>query len=346
MVGTNTSAWVTFPKVELHRHLEGALRLSTLVEIAQSHKLDLPTQDPEGIRALVQVTDGEQTSEAFLAKFADLRRFFVSPEIITRLAYEAVADAAQDNVRYLELRFNPAALASARGLAFEEAIDCVVAGVRRAEADLAIHVGLIISINRAEPDTAEKILRVALTKLHLGIAGVDLTGDEVHAPADPYAALFAEARRGGLAITVHAGEWAGAENVRFAIEELGATRIGHGIRIIDDPEVIALARDCGTLFEVCITSNVQTGAVPSLRDHPAEQLYRVHKLNITLNTDDPSVSDILLSGEFDLAHRILGFSEENLRAMTLTAARHAFLAPEERERLVEQLTQEFGFREA
>ncbi len=339
---TEIDIWSAFPKVDLHRHLEGSTRIATLIEIARKHRLDLPIDDLADLYKLVQVTDEDRTAEAFLSKFADLRRFFISPEIIERIAYEAVADAALDNVRYLELRFNPVALAATGALTFETAIDSVISGVHRAEGDYNIIVRLLISFNRAEPAVAQEILKVALNKTDMGLTGVDLSGDEINAPAEPFIEIFTEARRAGLAITVHAAEWAGAGNVRFAIEKLGAVRIGHGIRVIEDLAVVALAREKGVLFEVCITSNVQTSAASGLSVHPAFALYSTHGLNVSLHTDDPSISSIVLSGEFELAQLQLGFTLVDIREMTLLAARHAFLEPDKREELVARLTKEIA----
>ncbi len=333
--------WTSVPKVDLHRHLEGALRVETLADIAQTHALDLPGRDVDSIRALVQADLRGRTSDDFLAIFTDLRRFFLSEDIVERIAYEAACDAAADNIRYLELRFNPAALAAAGKLEFASTIDRVIRGVDRAEDDADITVRLLVSFNRAEPDLAEEILAEAIARRGRGIVGIDLAGDEVHVSAAPFVPLFAEAHRAHLGLTAHAGEWAGPESVRFAIEQLGAERIGHGIRIIDDPDVIELAKARALPFEVCITSNVQTGAASSLADHPAPALLRTHQLPLTLNTDDPSVSDITLSGELAVAHQKLGFSPAEVREMTLTAARHAFLEPALRGDLIARLVREF-----
>ncbi len=333
--------WIRFPKIDLHRHLEGSLRMSSLEEIAASPEYEAPAEEIHRLRSLLELTDSKRNPEAFLAKFPIIRRFFVSPEVIERLAYEAVADAAGDGLVYLELRFNPTALAEARGLTLEHAADCVIAGVRRAEAEFDIQVRLIVTVNRAEAMTAGKLLQVAAKKMNQGVVGIDLAGDEVHIPADPYVELFAEANRMGLGTTAHAGEWAGAENVRFALEHLKADRIGHGIRVVDDGEVMALARERGCLFEVCVTSNLQTGAAEGMRLHPLTAMRRDHGLKVTLNTDDPGLSKIRLSGEMALVHAEFGFDPKEIKSMTLDAAGGAFLDPAGRISLRQALEEDF-----
>jgi adenosine deaminase len=337
----------SLPKIDLHRHLEGALRLSTLQEIARQHDLGLPADDLDALRRLVQITDDAPTHRNFLAKFDVLRRFYQSPELIHRLAYEVVEDAARDGLRYLELRFTPLALARARGYALAEVCDWVIEAVEAAgRAYPALRVGLIVSLNRHEPlAAAEQATDAAAARLHRGVAAIDLAGDEAGYPAEPFEALFRAARSAGLALTAHAGEWTGALSVRHAIERLGASRIGHGVRVVEDPDVVALARERGIVFEVCPTSNVQSGVVASLAQHPLPAMLALG-LQTSLNTDDPAVSGITLTGEYVRAVTALGLSLPDLQRLVLTAAAGAFLPPAQRAELVRQFRQELGLAES
>jgi len=321
------------PKIELHRHLEGSLRLSTLCEIARDFKLDLPTA-PDALRPLVQVmpTD-EPTSKNFLSKFLVLRHFYQTPEVIHRLTYEVIEDAAEDNIHYLELRFTPMALSKTKGFALHEVVHWVLLAV-----DIARHVfpqmqiELIASINRHESvEIAEKVTQIAVDHKE-DIVGLDLAGDEANFPAEPFASLFHDAHAAGLGITAHAGEWTGVQTVRHAIERLGAQRIGHGVRVMEDPAVAALARERGTVFEVCVTSNVQSGVVSRLADHPLRRMFDAG-LKATINTDDPAISDITLSDEYAIASESLGFTTEQVKATVRTAAQAAFLPPSEKQKL-------------
>lgn len=322
------------PKAELHRHLEGSLRLQTLYEIARSEQLTLPAPTVEKFRALVQVRTHEPfTAENFLAKFRVLRLFYRSPEIIHRLTSEVIADAAADNVRYLELRFTPVALSRARQFPLNEVMDWVITSASKTAAEKQIALRFIVSVNRHEPPSlAEEVARLAVAFRSRGVVGMDLAGDESRYPAKPFAPIFREAKAAGLHITVHAGEWGPASNVVEAIEELQADRIGHGIRVLESPNAVALARERGVVFEVCPTSNYQSGVVPSLETHPLPKMLEAG-LRVTLNTDDPSVSGIDLSHEFALAHETLRLSHEALWQCTATALESAFLSQPRREAL-------------
>lgn len=331
----------SLPKVELHRHLEGSLRLVTLLEVARAHGIDLLGTDR--LRPLVQVhADDPFTSQNFLSKFETLRKFYRSPEVIARITQEAVADAAQDNIRYLELRFTPVALSKVENFPLGEVIDWVIEGVRLAQENYGVMTRLIASVNRHEsPELAASVAALAAERQHLGIVGLDLAGDEASFPAAPFAPIFAEARQAGLHITVHAGEWGGVGNVAQAIVQLGAERIGHGVRVLEDPAVVALARERGTVFEVCMTSNYQTGVVPPLSRHPLLDMLEAG-LNVTINTDDPSISQITLSDEYFLACEKFNLTLAGLRGRVLAAAQAAFLPEAERMSLIASLERELS----
>jgi adenosine deaminase len=330
----------SLPKVELHRHLEGSLRLTTLREVGQAYNLDIP--DADHFRQLVQVDQADpHTSQNFLSKFEVLRNFYRSPEIIKRISEEAVADAAADNVRYLELRFTPAALGNVANFPLGEVMDWVIEGVNKAQSEHKISTRLIASINLHESvEIAAKVAELAIDRLDSELVGLDLAGDEANYPAAPFEPVFKEARQGGLNITIHAGEWGPAENVAQAITLLGAERIGHGVRVMEDPEVVAMAREKGTTFEVCVTSNYQSGVVASLDKHPVQNMIQAG-LNTTINTDDPGISQISLSDEYALVCEELGFTITTLQDRVLAAAQAAFLPDKERKKLAASLDREF-----
>jgi adenosine deaminase len=328
------------PKIDLHRHLEGSLRLRTIMEVGRAHGLDLLGTDR--LRPLVQIEEDEPlTFQNFLSKFETLRRFYLSAEVIQRITREAICDAAADNVRYLELRFTPAALVKTGNFSLAEAMDWVIQAAREAEAEYGICTRLIASLNRHESaELGAQVVRLAIERREQGIVGVDLAGNEVNFPAWPFVEIFQEASRNGLHVTVHAGEWGGAGNVASAITQLGAERIGHGVRVMEDPAVVSLARERGATFEVCITSNYQSGVVPALSIHPLKRMLAAG-LDVTINSDDPSISQITLSHEYRTACEQLGLSLEAIRERALSAARAAFLPPEERQELVAALAAEF-----
>jgi len=327
------------PKVDLHRHLEGAIRISTLMELARALEITLPLQP--SLHSLVQMQPEEdQNFSNFLAKFSTLRLFYRTPEIIRRITYEAVADAASDHVLHLELIFTPVALSRARGFALAEVMDWVAESALQAGQDYGISTRLIASVNRHESvELAEETANLAVERISKGIVGLNLAGNEAEFSALPFATVFRQAKKAGLAISIHAGEWGGAGNVREALEELHADRIGHGIRILEDPRVVALARQKGTTFEVCITSNFQTGSIPNLKQHPILKMLDAG-LIVTINTDDPSISQISLSDEYRLALETLGLNRQTLNGCIRAAAGASFLPADEKARLLEKINLE------
>ncbi len=329
--------YLSLPKVDLHRHLEGSLRLATMLEIARDHGITVPAS-VVSLSGLVQVQERDPlTFTNFLEKFKTLRMFYRSPEVISRVTREAIEDAARDNVRYLELRFTPAALSRVEGFPLHDVMDWVLASANEAAAAHTIQVRLVASVNRHEStDLAEQVAWLAAGMQARGLVGLDLAGNEAEFKTAPFYGIFKEARQSGLRLTVHAGEWGPAANVREAIENLQAERIGHGVRVMENEHVVALARERGTAFEVCVTSNYHSGAVPSLSDHPLPRMLAAG-LNVTLNTDDPSVSRITLSQEFRLACEELKVPLDGLKASLLASARAAFLPKGERDKMVASL---------
>ncbi len=332
------------PKVELHRHLEGSLRLVTLVEIAREHGISVPDNVLK-MSERVQVQDGDHfTHTNFLEKFKTLRLFYRSPEVIQRLTREAVEDAARDNVRYLELRFTPVALSRAEGFPLPEVMNWVITSARETAVEQNIKVALIASVNRHEsPELAEQVARQAAGLQERGLVGLDLAGNEADFECEPFYGIFREARQSGLRLTIHAGEWGPASNVREAILEFNADRIGHGVRILEDESVVALARERGSAFEVCLTSNYQSGVIPSLADHPFPRMLEAG-LNATLNTDDPSVSRITLGREYQVAVDELRVPLLTVKQRTLASMQAAFLLDGERDDLVNSLKIELALQ--
>jgi len=328
------------PKVELHRHLEGSLRLATMLDIVRAHGITVPINITR-LSHLVQVQNGEPfTYQNFLAKFTTLRMFYRSPEVIHRVTREAVEDAAKDNVRYLELRFTPVALSRAERFPLDEVIDWVCESAQQAAKEFKIMVRLLASVNRHESaELAEQVAWLAANRIGKGLVGLDLAGNEAEFSNQPFIGIFREAQQAGLRITVHAGEWAGATSVRSALEVLNAERIGHGVRILEDEAVVTLARERGATFEVCVTSNYQSGVIPSLEAHPLLEMIE-SGLNVTLATDDPSISQITLGNEYRQVCEDLGMTLQVLKERILASARAAFLPETEKVKLVANLKKE------
>lgn len=323
------------PKIELHRHFEGSVRLNTLVDIAREFHIEMPEYDEETIQPFVQMMPQEPRNwQHFLAKFKTLRQFYRSDEVIARISREIVEDAAKDNIAYMELRFTPMALSSVTHSSNDDIIKLVSTTAMQAAEDCGIQVGLIVSTNRHEgPEVAEKVLQSAVDCKVRGVVGVDLAGNEAKYPAHPFRTMFRDAKKEGLGITIHAGEWDGANSVWDAIGNIGADRIGHGIRVLEDPAIMSVLVEREIVLEVCPSSNYLSGVVDELESHPLPQLMR-QRVQTTINTDDPLVCNIELSDEFALAAQHMNLTMDELKTNILCAARSAFLPPAQRDKLV------------
>jgi len=339
-VTASLNTYRALPKVELHRHLEGSLRLDTMLDIAKQHGIVLPA-DVLRLSTLVQIQEEDKfTFQNFLSKFNTLRLFYRSPDAIHRITREAIEDAAIDNVKYMELRFTPVALSRAERFPLHDVINWVIDSSKEAASKYNIDVRLIASVNRHESaEIAEQVAWLAADHMDDGVVALDLAGNEAEFPSQPFYGIFKEAKQAGLQVTIHAGEWGPAKHIKEAIEELGANRIGHGVRVLEDENVAALLRERNTACEVCITSNYQSGVVETLDAHPLSRMLE-NGINVTINTDDPSISRITLSHEYYTACVDLGMQQETMRERIIAAAQAGFLPANEKEKLVSQLRNE------
>jgi adenosine deaminase len=323
-----------YPLVELHRHLDGNVRIETVLDLARRHGIALPAWDVEGLRPHVQITEREPSLVHFIAKFALLRKVMVDYDAVRRIVRENLEDAAREGIDAIELRFSPYFMAEEHGLDTCGVVEAACDALEEARGRIPVRAKLIGIISRHYgPDVGRIELEAAIRFRDRGIVALDLAGDEANFPGELFVRHFQEAREAGLHTIAHAGEAAGAGSVRQAVLELGAERIGHGIRALEDPAVVDLLVERRIPLEVCPTSNVHTSTVPDLRSHPLPALIE-RGVAVTLNTDDPSISGIDLAHEYRVAAEELGLSEDDLRRMQETALEAAFLSPEERAELL------------
>ncbi|HET7601375.1 MAG TPA: adenosine deaminase [Gemmatimonadales bacterium] len=322
------------PKAELHVHLDGSLRPATMLSLARGAGLELPANDPESLRAHMRVDDARNLEE-YLTRFDLTIALLQTPEAIERVAYEMCEDAARDGVWYLEVRYCPM-LSCRQGLTLDDVITAEWKGLQRGERDFGITARIVCcSLRHYDPAVSLDIARHAVSARHLGVVGFDLAGGEAGRPPGRHAAAFDTAAAGGLGITVHAGEAAGAESIAEAIFRCHANRIGHGTRLWEDPVLQDYVRDRRICVEANITSNIQTRAVPDAASHPVRRYVR-EGLNVTLGTDNWLMSDVSLSGEYQLAHTALGFTREEITRMLLNGFESAFLPWPERRQLIDR----------
>ncbi len=316
------------PKAELHVHLDGSLRAETMLALAGDAGVPLPAHDADSLRRWMLVDDARNLEE-YLARFEYTIALLQTPDAIERVAYEMVADAAQDGVRLLEVRYCPQ-LSTRGDLTMDEAVAAEWRGLQRGEAEFGVVSRIInCSLRHYSPELSLEIAEHSVRMRDSGVVGFDLAGGEAGRPPDEHREAFELADRAGLGITVHAGEAAGWESIFEAIHTCRAVRIGHGTRLFESPALLEFVRDRRICVEINITSNLQTHAVATAAAHPVRQYFDAG-IPVTLCTDSWLMSGVRLTDEYLLAQQALAFTLPELEAMTLTAFEHAFLPWPER----------------
>lgn len=321
------------PKVELHRHLELSLRKSTIMEIAKDHGFDLSKAGAYEHHFVIQ--EPMQDLGSVLHKFLDTQKLLSSAEILERIAYEACEDAHNEGIKLLELRYAPTFVQLDHDLSFDEIHQAFVKGCSRAEKDFNMAVGLICILQRIlGVEVANTVTDFAIANKDTFV-GLDLADNEVGFEAKPYASCFQKAKKAGLKITVHAGEALepnSEQNIMVSVQDLGATRIGHGIQVIRNEKILKYVVDNGIVLEVCPKSNWLTSAVPSLQDHPINSL-REKGVKVTVNSDDPGIFESSLLVEYRLLEENLGWTKADFEAVNETAAQASFIPLEKKQKV-------------
>jgi adenosine deaminase len=323
----------TFPLIDLHRHLEGSVRLQTVLDLSREHNLALPAWDAESLRPHLQITVPQPGVMAFIQKMKWMVGVMIDYDACYRIAYENVVDARLEGLDYLELRFSPWFMAEPHGLDPEGIVDAVAGGVQEGSRETGLRVNLIGILSRTYgPEAASQELEALLHHKDRLVA-LDLAGDEANYPGELFVGHMRKAREAGWHVTVHAGEAAGPESIWQAIRELGADRIGHAVRALDDPALMDELADQRTGIEANLTSNVQTSTVPDYASHPLRRFLE-HGLLGTINTDDPVVSGIDLAYEYQVAAPAAGLSPDQIRQAQHNALAVAFLPEGEKRALL------------
>jgi adenosine deaminase len=324
------------PKAELHCHLDGSLRPATLLDLAREYRIPMPKQTAEELAEVMKADDAKNL-EDYLRLFDVTVSVMQTADALERIAYELAEDAAEDGIRYIEVR-NAPILNVVQGLTLVEAVEAPLRGLRRAENDFGITGRFIIVALRQFPaEHSLEMAKLAVEFKNDGVVAFDLAGGEKGNPASLHAEAFRYAREHNLAVTVHAGEGDGAESIRQAVHVCGANRIGHGTRLIEDPDLTQYVNDRRIALEVCLTSNVQTRVADSYATHPFRE-YFDRGLNVTLNTDNRLMSATTLTDEYVYAAEHLGFTMDELAGIALNGFESAFLPWEERLMLIEEVS--------
>jgi adenosine deaminase len=334
------------PKVLLHDHLDGGVRASTIVELARDQHYDrLPAADPGALADWFHRGARRGSLPLYLEGFVHTVAVMQTAEALERIAYEMLEDMRRDGVVYVETRFAPV-LHTARGLHGDQVLHAVLRGLERGRRDFGVEYGVIVCALRNMRVSLE-MAELAVDFRERGVVGFDLAGEEGGFPPKKHLDAFHYIQRENFNITIHAGEAFGKESIWQAIQWCGAHRIGHATRLVEDigidrhdPLKIVkmgyLAQyvlDKRIPLEICLTSNVDTGAVPSVELHPF-RLYQRYNFRVTLNTDDRLMSDTTLTKEFAAAQRAFGLTLDDFEKLTINAMKSAFKPYNERLRLI------------
>jgi adenosine deaminase len=332
------------PKVELHDHLDGGLRPSTVVELAAAAGLELPTRDPEELGAWFRRGADRKNLALYLEGFAYTVGVMQTTSAIERVAREAIEDLAADKVVYAEIRFAPVLLTQG-GLDLESIVEAAIRGFEAGEAATGTCWGLILcAMRNMDPKYSIETAELAVAYRDRGVVAFDIAGDEHGHPPKRHLEAFQHIRSKNFNITVHAGEAFGPESIWQALQVCGAHRIGHGTRLVEDMtlsgtriaklgSLASYVRDRRVPLECCLSSNVQTGAAASFDEHPFGTFYR-NNFRAALCTDNRLMSGTTLSKEMELAVRHFGLTLRDLEKLTINAMKSAFSPYDERVRLI------------
>ena len=318
--------------IELHIHLEGSVRPQTLLELAREQGAYIPTYDVEALERYLRVPNCCTDLSEYLKRFDLAFTVLQEKKAIRRAVYELVRDLDAQGVLYAEIRMTPQ-YHTLRGLSQAQVVEAAIAGIRRGVEDSQrIRANLVLCTVRGadEKDNFATIVE-AIQYLRRGVAGMDLVGDEERFPTDMYVEQFKVLNQEGIPFCVHAGEKAGPDSIRLAINN-GALRIGHGIHAIDSPDLVELIKERRIALEICPTSNIQTGVVADIKNHPIRQYYDAG-VRVAICTDDMVVCDTTLCKEYGLLHNTFGWTDEDFKKMNEYAIDAAFLPSMEKERL-------------
>jgi adenosine deaminase len=325
------------PKVDLHCHLDGSMRLSTIWELAQSRGVNLPARSLDELRSLFTLPDQHERSLVeYLKRFDYTLAVLQDPEALARAAYELAMDNAAENVLYLEVRYSPI-LHTRKGMKLTQIMNAVLDGLARAEREADIKTGVIVcGIRNISPETSLRLAELTVAYKYQGVVGFDLAGWEDQYPAKEHNEAFYLIRKNNINCTVHAGEAYGPDSIKQALHNLNTHRIGHGTRLKEDGDLLNYVNDHRIPLEICLSSNVHTGSVKSLAEHPL-RLYYDWGLRVTLNTDNRLMSDTTLTREYMTACRTFGLTEHDLKNLVIMGFKSAFMSHRDKVGLLDRV---------
>lgn len=327
------------PKTDLHCHLDGSLRLSTILELAREQKVRLPADTPEGLAKAIHMGEQCESLVDYLTAFDVTLAVLQTADALARTAYELGCDAADENVRYIEIRYSPV-LHQQKGLKLTQVVEAVVEGFRQAKRDRGIRGGVLVcGLRHLAPEVNLRLAELAVAYKNRGVIGFDLAGAEDNFPAKDHVEAFQLILNNNINTTAHAGEAYGPASIAQAIHYCGAHRIGHGVRLREDGDLLNYVNDHRIPLECCPSSNVQTRAVESFKAHPLK-FYLDLGIRATINTDNRLITDTTVSREFEIMQRTFDLGIDDIRTLVINGFKSAFIPFHQKAELLRQVNRE------
>ncbi len=329
------------PKTDLHCHLDGSLRLDTVLDLGRKQGANLPTFDREGLFRMLYAGEHVESLDDYLRAFDITLSVLQTEEGLERAAYELAEDAHRENVRYLEVRYSPL-LHLQQGLRPAQVVEAVLRGLRGAKRALGIRYGVILcAIRSLSAESSLRIAELCVAFKNRGVVGFDLAGSEINNPAKVHRQAFQLVIDNNINCTAHAGGSFGPDSVHQALHKCGAHRIGHGTRLVESGDLLNYVNDHRVPIEVCPSSNVQTRAASSWESHPVD-FFVDYGLRITINTDNRLMSDTTVSKELYLCHKHYGWSLQTIKEIIISGFKSAFMPYREKADLLAEVSRELS----
>ena len=323
----------TLPKAELHCHLDGSLRISTILDLAEKQSVSLPVDNEIDLKNILTIQDRVRSLEEYLKLFKITLSVMQTPESLERCSYELIEDVFKENILYIEIRYSPI-LHIEEGMTMEESVEAVQRGLNRGQKEFGVRSGIIIcGIRDISPEISLRLAEIAVRYKDKGVIGFDLAGAEENFPAKKHREAFYLIQNNNINSTIHAGEAFGPSSIRQAIHYCSANRIGHGTRLYEDPDLMNYVKNHRITLEICLSSNVHVRSVHSIEVHPFKQ-YFDEDIRVTLNTDNRLISNTTLTDEYLLAVDTFNLTKDDLRTIIINGFKGAFLPYNERKEMI------------
>ena len=312
------------PKTDLHVHLDGSLRLETIWDLAKKDHIDLGANSIEELREMISPGKMHASLTEYLKGFDTTLKVLQTKENLYRAAYELVEDCAKENVGYFEVRFSPI-LHTQKGLSTPVILESVIEGLKAGQRDFGVMSGVIVcGIRNISPEVSLRMAELAVAFKNRGVVGFDLAGAENNYPARDHLEAFSLILSNNVNVTIHAGEAYGPDSIHQALHYCGAHRIGHGVRLREDGDLLNYVNDHRIPLELCPSSNVQTGAVKNISEHPLK-FYLDLSLRVTLNTDNRLITNTTMTDEYWLAYKTFNLSPQNILDLIINGVKSSFM---------------------